>query len=154
MFSIITVNWNGETFLENYFNSLLDQTYKDFKVYLVDNGSTDNSLEIVSRYLALMNIEIINLDKNNGFAEANNIGIKRAMSDESEYIITLNNDLALERNCIENLSDIINKSNNKYDIFQILMLNYFKRNIIDAACIFFDKHFYTSEIGYKKISVI
>ena len=150
MFSIITVNWNGEALLESYFKSLLDQTYKDFKVYFVDNGSTDNSLEVVNRYSALMNIDIISLDKNDGFAQANNICIKKAMSDDSEYIITLNNDLILDKNCIKHLSDTINISNNKYDIFQILMLNYFERNIIDAAGICFDKYFYASQIGYKK----
>jgi len=150
MFSIITVNWNGEALLENYFKSLLDQTYKDFKIYFVDNGSTDNSLVVANKYSALMNINIISLDKNNGFAQANNIGIKSAMSDESDYILTLNNDLVLDQNCIEHLNDTINISNNKYDIFQILMLNYFDRNIIDAAGIYFDKHFYASQIGYKK----
>jgi len=150
MFSIITVNWNGERFLENYFNSLLNQTYKEFKIYIVDNGSTDNSLEVVSKFSTSMDIDIIRLDENYGFAEANNIGIKRAMRDESVYIITLNNDLILAKDCIERLSNIINKTNNKYDIFQILMLNYFERNIIDAAGIIFDEHFYARQIGYKK----
>ena len=150
MLSIITVNWNGEVFLESYFKSLLGQTYKDFKIYFVDNGSIDNSLEIVSRYVPLMNIEILNLNKNNGFTSANNLGIKRAIKDKSEYIITLNNDLVLGQNCIEYLNNTITKDNNKHNIFQILMLNYFERNIIDAAGIYFDKYFYASQIGYKK----
>ena len=150
MFSIITVNWNGEAFLVNYFESLLNQTNKDFKVYLVDNGSVDSSLEVVNRYSNLMKIEIISLDKNYGFAEANNIGIKKAMSDESEYIITLNNDLILAEDCLECLGNTINKVSNKYDVFQILMLNYFNRNIIDAAGIMFDEHFYAAQVGYKK----
>jgi len=150
MFSIITVNWNGEAFLVNYFESLLNQTNKDFKIYFVDNGSVDNSLEVVNRYKALMKIDIISLNKNYGFAQANNLGIKKAMGDESEYIITLNNDLVLAKNCMECLSNEINKVKNKYDVFQILMLNYFDRNIIDAAGIIFDEHFYAGQVGYKK----
>lgn len=148
MFSIIIVNWNGEKFLQKCFDSLINQTYKDFKIYFVDNGSEDNSIDIVKNYSYKLDIDVIRLDKNVGFAKANNIGIDKAMNDTNKYIITLNNDTELHYNCLENLVNTIS-NNLKYDIYQLLMINYFDRNLIDAAGLSFDKRLYVNQKGYK-----
>ncbi|MBO8139977.1 MAG: glycosyltransferase family 2 protein [Thermosipho sp. (in: Bacteria)] len=150
MFSIITANWNGEKLLKIFLKSLINQTYKDFKLYLVDNGSTDNSIEIIKKYQNKLNIEVIKLEKNFGFAKANNIGINRAMSDKNEYIITLNNDIELDKNCLAKLKENINTLKNEYDVFQILLLNYYERNKIDAAGISFNKYYLPRQVGYNK----
>ena len=149
-FSIITVNYNGERFLVNFLNSLVSQTFKKFKLCFVDNGSIDNSIKVVNDYKDLIDIEIIELDKNYGFARANNIGIDKIMNDKSEFIITLNNDIELERDCLEKLNLRIEELKTDYDVFQILMINFFDRNIIDAAGIKFSKHYFTKQIGYKQ----
>jgi GT2 family glycosyltransferase len=149
MFSIITVNFNGEKFLKIFFDSLVNQSFNEYKLYFVDNNSVDNSLNIVDDYLNLLNIKVIKLEKNYGFAKANNIAIDLAMQDENDYIITLNNDVELDKNCLMNLNKIIQASNNSYDIFQILMINYYDRNIIDAAGIGINKYYYAYQIGYK-----
>lgn len=150
MFSVVTVNYNGEKFLKKFLDSLVSQTFTGFSLYFIDNGSKDNSLEIVEKYRTLIDIKVITLDKNYGFAKANNIGIDYAMKDKSDYIVTLNNDIETDKNCLENLKQEINKINMTYDVFQILMINYFDRKVIDAAGLNFDEHYLTRQIGYKE----
>jgi GT2 family glycosyltransferase len=88
---IIVVNWNGREFLESCLRSLREQTYRSFSVTLVDNGSTDGSLEMVSG--CFPEVQVIALGDNRGFAAANNIALK-AMT--TPYIALLNNDAAAD----------------------------------------------------------
>jgi GT2 family glycosyltransferase len=148
-YSIVTVNYNGEKFLVRLLESLKNQTYKDFDFYFVDNGSADKSLNIIDEYKSFLDIKIIKLDKNYGFAKANNIGIDKAIENNCEYVITLNNDIELDENCVNNINETVEKEKGKYDVFQILMINYFERNIIDAAGINFDRYSFPIQIGYK-----
>jgi GT2 family glycosyltransferase len=148
MFSIIIVNWNGEAYLEKFFQSLVNQTFKDFIVYFVDNGSTDKSLSITDKFKEKINLRIIKLEKNNGFAEANNIAIEKAMYDNNKYILTINNDIELNNKCLEYLNKAI-VENKDYDVFQVLMINYYNRDVVDAAGIRFKNRFYVEQIGYK-----
>lgn len=148
-YSIVTVNYNGEKFLIRLLDSLTNQTYKDFDLYFVDNGSSDKSLGIIDEYKNLLDIKIIKLDKNYGFAKANNIGIDRAIENNCEYVITLNNDIELDKNCINNVNETVEKEKDKYGVFQILMINYFERNKIDAAGINFDRYSFPIQIGYN-----
>jgi GT2 family glycosyltransferase len=70
---IIVVNWNGRTFLEDYLQSLLHQTYRSFSITLVDNGSNVGSAEFVSGRFP--EVRVIALMENRGFAEANNCAL-------------------------------------------------------------------------------
>ena len=75
-FSIIIPTFNRSKILTETLASVLAQTFQDFEVILVDNGSTDNSiLDIEKRWPGL---QIIHLDQNLGFAVANNIAAKKA----------------------------------------------------------------------------
>jgi GT2 family glycosyltransferase len=65
--SIIIPNWNGREFLKICLDSLRTQAFKGFKVILVDNGSTDGSVEFVRENYP--ELAVIALDKNYGFAE-------------------------------------------------------------------------------------
>ena len=93
---IIIVNWNGKRLLENCLKAVFNQTYKNFDVYFVDNGSTDNSVEYVAKKFP--KIKIIELKENTGFAKGNNVGIIKAFKDKKvEYIVCLNNDTKVDR---------------------------------------------------------
>lgn len=85
--SVIVVNYNGKAFLERCFSSLMAQTYPSVELILVDNGSSDGSVDLVMRQFPAVRV-ILN-DKNLGFAEANNVGIRAA---HGSLIATLNND--------------------------------------------------------------
>src|SRR3989344_3399710 len=100
--SIIIVNWNGMKFLKNCLDSVYKQTYKNFQVYFVDNGSIDGSSEFVKKNY--LKAKIIQLDKNYGFAKPNNIAIKESFKDkEVEYIVCLNNDTIVDKNWLKEL---------------------------------------------------
>ncbi|QLY79136.1 glycosyltransferase family 2 protein [Clostridium intestinale] len=147
MLGIIIANWNGEKILNMCLLSLKNQTYKDFKVYVVDNGSKDNSIKIIENLSRYINISLIKLDKNLGFAYANNIGISKAIKDKCKYILTLNNDVELEKDALLNSVKVI--KDNKYDIFQFLMVNYFDREKCDAAGLIFKKNLIVEQVGHK-----
>jgi GT2 family glycosyltransferase len=96
--SVIVLNWNGKRFLEKCLGSLLNQDYSDYEVLLVDNGSTDGSVEFVKeKFGKNTNLKVIALKKNYGFSKGNNIGIKYAQGD---YVIILNNDTKVKENFI------------------------------------------------------
>jgi len=150
MFSIVTVNYNGEKFLDFFLASLVNQKFSEFKLYFVDNGSKDNSLSTVNKYISSLDIEVLILDENNGFAKANNIGIDLAMRDSNEFVITLNNDIELAESCLLNLKNRLESLKDTYDVFQMLMLNYYERDVIDTAGLGFKEYYCTYQIGYKK----
>ena len=150
MFSIVTANYNGDKFLKLFLDSLVNQSFQGFNLYIVDNGSKDNSKSIIKAYENKLNITLIELEKNFGFAEANNIGIDAALKDKNQHIVTLNNDLELDKDCLKILADRIKDKANECEIFQMLMINYYERNIIDAAGIFFNEHYLAGQIGFKE----
>jgi len=109
--SVIIVNWNGKIYLKDCLLSVLDQTYPDYEVILVDNGSTDGSVAFIEKDFP--EIHLIRLDRNYGFAKANNIGIEKALKDKrTEYVALLNNDAYVDRRWLEELVACAEKSEN------------------------------------------
>jgi GT2 family glycosyltransferase len=96
--SIVIVNFNGGSLLAECAASLAAQTYRDFEIVVVDNGSTDASLDAARETLG--DATIVRLDGNSGFARGNNLGIARACG---ELIVTLNNDARLAPSCLAEL---------------------------------------------------
>ncbi|MBI5328024.1 MAG: glycosyltransferase family 2 protein [Deltaproteobacteria bacterium] len=97
--SVVIVNWNGKRFLEKNLSSIFNQTYRTFEVILVDNGSSDGSVEFVAENFP--KTIIIKNKENTGFAAANNQGIKIA---KGNYVATLNNDTELDKDWLKNLA--------------------------------------------------
>lgn len=89
---IITVNFNGIRYLDACLGSLFETEYPDFRVILVDNGSSDGSVELVRQKYPL--VKIIMNDKNLGFGKANEVGINAGKSD---FIALLNNDTVVDK---------------------------------------------------------
>ena len=89
---IIILNWNGKELLKDCLSSLFKLTdYPNYKVIVVDNGSTDGSVEFIKRNFK--KADVLALDKNYGFSKGNNIGIKYALKKYNpKYILLLNND--------------------------------------------------------------
>jgi CDP-glycerol glycerophosphotransferase len=63
--SIVIVNWNGGCFLERCLTALLAQTVNPYEIILVDNASSDDSLEIAHKFPV---VRLLQLDQNTGFA--------------------------------------------------------------------------------------
>jgi len=98
--SIIIPNWNGAQHLPTCLDSLRRQTYPSFEVIVVDNGSTDGSLELVERDYA--EVRVVALPQNRGFAGGVNAGIREA---EGEIIAVFNNDAEADPRWLEELVD-------------------------------------------------
>lgn len=79
MLGIVIANWNGEKLIDKCLESLENQSFKDFKIYIIDNDSKDNSKEVIKTYNKRLNIDLIEMSYNSGFAPANNIGIKKQL---------------------------------------------------------------------------
>ena len=85
--SIIIINYNGKHHLESCLESLLKINYNNTEIIIVDNNSTDDSVNFVSKNFP--DVILIRLNENKGFAEPNNIASKVATGD---LLLFLNND--------------------------------------------------------------
>ncbi len=102
--SIIIVNYNTKTITQDCINSIFEKT-KDvsFEVILVDNHSTDGSVDVFSQDSRIV---FIPLNENNGFGKANNLGLKKAIG---KYVFFLNSDTYLLNNAIKEFYDFAEK---------------------------------------------
>lgn len=100
LISIIVVNCNGREYLKECLSSIVKNNYSNYEVIIVDNHSTDGSIEYLkSNFYKYKNIKIIRLDKNYGPAKARNEGVKLASGD---YLGFLDNDTKVDQNWISN----------------------------------------------------
>lgn len=97
---IVTVLYNSERVLDDYFKTLESQSFKDFTLYIVDNASTDNGLSKSHKLASSVSFKCVFFEekKNWGIAKGNNIGIKAALCDGCDYILLSNNDVVLNCN--------------------------------------------------------
>ena len=98
LISVIVLNYNGLRFLEPCLSSLFCQTFKDFEIILVDNGSSDGSSDYVRQHFP--SVVLVETGKNLGFAGGTNAGITIA---QGEFILTLNNDTITDIHFLEEL---------------------------------------------------
>jgi len=85
--SVVIPNWNGAAHLPSCLGALRAQTFRDVEVIVVDNASTDDSVELLGREYP--EAQVIRLDRNYGFTGACNTGLRAA---QGEFLILLNND--------------------------------------------------------------
>ena len=129
--SIIIVNYNGKILLEKCLESLFKVNYDNFEVILIDNNSTDETIDFITKNYP--SVIVIKLDSNKGFAEPNNIGSKIAKGD---YLLFLNNDTVVTPNFISELVNVM-ESDEKIAICQSLLLK--PDGAIDSSGDFIDK---------------
>ncbi|MEM1322676.1 MAG: bifunctional riboflavin kinase/FAD synthetase [Bacteroidota bacterium] len=94
--AIVILNYNGPKHLSQFLPSVKASTYTNFKIYVVDNGSTDNSIAVLEKEFPEVLIKA--LPQNYGFAEGYNQGLKGI---EGDYYILLNSDVEVEPGWIE-----------------------------------------------------
>ena len=125
--SVIVPNYNGEQFLPICLNSLRKQTLKDIEIIVVDSGSTDKSLKILSENFT--DVILVSLGENKGICHALNIGIRRA---EAPYVILLSADTEVKEDFAEELLKAI-KRNKKAFSCGAKMCSFYNRDLIDNA---------------------
>jgi len=99
--TVIVLNWNGKDLTIECLESLKQVNYSNFNILVVDNGSTDGSVELLKENFP--EVSILVLEKNLGYAGGNNRGFYSLKPDPPEFVIILNNDTIVDKNFIEPL---------------------------------------------------
>lgn len=100
--AIIIVNWNNANDTIDCIQNLQKISYDNFKVFLIDNGSSDDSVQGL-KLIKEDRLELIETGKNLGFSGGNNVGIKKALEKKFDYVLLLNNDTTVEPNFLDEL---------------------------------------------------
>jgi glycosyltransferase involved in cell wall biosynthesis len=107
--SVITPSYKSEKFIRETINSVLNQTYKNWELVIVDDHSPDNTNEIIENYIKNdKRIKLIKLESNSGVTEARNIAIKEA---NGKYIAFLDSDDIWLPQKLEKQIDYMNNNN-------------------------------------------
>ena len=125
--TIVIPNYNGKHFMEPCLSSLSEQTYKNFHILVVDNASSDGSIEYMEENYP--DIELIKLQKNFGFSKAVNIGIQHS---RTPYVILLNNDTTVDTRYVEEMVKAIEKSPKIFSVSS-KMIQMYHPELIDSA---------------------
>lgn len=107
-FSVIIPVYNTYKYINECVDSVLNQSYKNFEIILINDGSTDNSLEICRKYESQTDQIIMLTKQNEGLSATRNLGIDVSQGD---YIIFLDSDDYIERDSLLKFSEIIEKTN-------------------------------------------
>lgn len=145
--SVVTPNYNGLEFLKNYFESLNNDSECIGEVIIVDNGSSDSSLDYIQSNSFNFPVIVIRNDENRGFAPAVNQGISKAKYD---YVFSLNNDTEIKEGSIKAMLDLIQDD----DVFsvQAKMLQANNKNLIDDAGDEYNLLAWTKKVGENQDS--
>jgi GT2 family glycosyltransferase len=102
--SIVTVTYNSAEVLADFLTSLIsDECYPRVRVYVVDNGSTDDSIAIARSFEQTLDLTVIPNGSNLGAAGGNNTGIVRALADGAQWIFLINNDTVVPAGTLSGL---------------------------------------------------
>lgn len=99
---IVISNYNGWQDTVQCLESLQKQTYRDFEIILLDDASTNDSVQQLQKHLT-ENTVFLPREANVGFAAANNVGMRRALADGCDWVLLLNNDTVAAPDFLETL---------------------------------------------------
>lgn len=125
LISVIVSVYNSQDYIGECLESVINQTYKNLEIICVEDCGSDNSIEIIQKYIQNDNrIRLIRHKKNLGCGGARNTGINNA---NGKYIYFIDGDDFIENNYIENLVNTIEKYNTDI-VCNSKMLKYYKNN--------------------------
>lgn len=107
--AIIVLNWNGWQDTIECLESLQQITYPNYQIIVVDNGSTDESVEVISTNFP--EIKILASKENLGFSGGSNLGIKYALGNGADYVLLLNNDTVVDSNFLKPMVQVAESDN-------------------------------------------
>lgn len=100
---VVTVTYNSAAVISGFMQSMLGQIHSQFRLYVVDNASSDDTLELLANY-SDPRIAVVRNPENAGVAEGNNIGIRLALHDGCISVLLLNNDTEFDSDLLSTLS--------------------------------------------------
>lgn len=115
-FSVIIVAYNIEKYIDEAIKSVLNQSFDNYEIIIIDDCSTDGTQEVINKYSSSKNVKIYQTKKNTGTAGGpRNLGIKYA---QGEYILFLDGDDKLyNENVLLNINNLI--GDNEYDLLYL-----------------------------------
>lgn len=122
--SVIVPIYNSEKYIARCIESILNQTYKNIEVILINDGSSDKSLEIINYYKSIDNRILVINKKNEGVSIARNYGIEKSNGD---YIGFVDSDDHIEENMYEVLVNRIQEDNSEMAVLTSYTINYFDK---------------------------
>src|ERR687884_270097 len=125
--TVVVPNWNGERFLDLCLSSLRRQSFEDFETVLVDNGSTDTSIDFAKRNFP--EVRVVSLSENRGFSAAVNAGIQAS---KAEYVALLNNDTEVDPGWLEALVHAAER-HPEAGLFASKLVDFADRRVLDGA---------------------
>jgi GT2 family glycosyltransferase len=132
---VIIVNWNGFDDTVECIDSILNQSFQEFTIYLTDNASDNDEFEkLSSKYNNNPKIVLQKNDDNLGFTIAHNSLFEQLKNSNAEYIALINNDAVADKHWLGNA--LKKASEVKAQIVACKMINYLNRGIIDSAGLF------------------
>ena len=99
--NILILNWNGINVLEECIHSILKSDYSNFLITVIDNGSTDDSLNILNDKFP--NIDIIEISQSLGYAKGYNYAFNKIKNLKDDFYLILNNDTVVKKDTISKL---------------------------------------------------
>ncbi|MCO6496344.1 MAG: glycosyltransferase family 2 protein [Chitinophagaceae bacterium] len=103
----VIVTYNGAEWIEKCLSSLREST-QPVHAIVIDNASQDDTVKIIREEFP--EVELIASEKNLGFGQANNIGIKRALEERADYVLLLNQDAWIEASAIEKMMAVFHQN--------------------------------------------
>lgn len=125
---VVVVNYNAGAYLARAVTALQKQTLRDFRIVIVDNGSTDGSLERLPA--GAIPVEVVRAGRNLGFAAGNNLALRRHCT--AEWLALLNPDAFPHDNWLERLLAAAER-NPEYSLFGSKMLSASDNDLLDGA---------------------
>jgi GT2 family glycosyltransferase len=144
--SIIIPSYNGAELLKDCLLSLANQHQKPSEVIVVDDGSSDNTEQIIKQ--SSIDVILIRSRNNEGFSRATNKGIRKSIS---ELVMIVNNDVTLHKECIAELQ--IAASNLNYSSFCPLIFQHNERQTVHSAGLMYSNRGYGNRSNRTKFSV-
>ena len=127
-FSIIVPVYNVEKYLKNCLESILNQSYEDFEVIVVNDGTKDNSQDIIDEFVKKDNRFKGFKKKNEGIATTRNYGINKA---SGEYIVFVDSDDDVCENLLETIDEIIETDKPDIVRFNAATIDQDSKNVIE-----------------------
>jgi len=118
--AIITITYNSSNVIIPFLKCLSESSFKDFKLFIIDNNSVDDTVELIYK-IKKIDFQIIENKKNIGVAAANNMGIKLALEQGYQKVLLSNNDIVFDKNII---ADLVNFSENQSSSISSLKIMY------------------------------
>jgi GT2 family glycosyltransferase len=123
--SIVILNWNGAECIDACLQSVIQSTYTNIEIIVVDNGSTDSSVQQIQKYSQVL---LVALPQNTGYAAGNNVGFRHV---RGKYVVALNNDVVVDSRWLEQPVALF-ESNARTGIIACRQMNYDNHDIIDC----------------------